>query len=166
MKSKLQIRIVCAAMLLCGAAIVVNSAAAQDTPPPPMPERSQGAPQGPGGPGGPGRGGMMDPDRRTQMMKDRLGLSDAQATQVKAVLVDERSKGQALMANQTGDRDAMRSQMQSIRKDSEDRISAILTPDQKAKWDTLRAEMQQRGRPGTPPPPPNPPPPPPSTPQL
>jgi periplasmic protein CpxP/Spy len=150
MKSKLQIRIVCAAILLCGAALVVRSAAAQDAPPPPMPERPQGAPQGPGGPG---RGGMMDPERRTQMMKERLGLSDAQAAQVKAIYEDERTKSQALMADQTGDRAAMRPKMEAIRKGSEDRIGAILTPDQKTKWDALRAEMQQRGRgPGGPPP--------------
>src|SRR5476649_2130568 len=100
MKSKMQIRIVCAAMLLCGAAVVVSSAAAQDAPPPPMQERSQGAPQGPGGPGQ-GRG-QMDPARRMQMMKDRLGLSDAQTAQVKAILDDERTKSEALRADQSG----------------------------------------------------------------
>jgi len=158
MKSKMQVRIFCAAMLLCGAAIVVSSAAAQDTTPPPMPERPQGAPQGPGGPG---RGGMMDPERRTQMMKDRLGLSDAQAAQVKAIYEDERTKSQALMADQSGDRDAMRAKMGEIRKSSEERIGAILTADQKTKWDAMRAEQQRRG-PGGPPPgstPPQPPPP-------
>lgn len=157
MKSRMQGRILCAAMLLCGAAIVVSSASAQDTPPPPMPERSQGTPQGPGGPG---RGGMMDPERRTQMLKDRLGLSDAQVAQVKAVFEDERTKSQALMADQTADRQAMRPKMEAIRKDSETRIGAILTPDQKTKWDALRAEQQRRG-PGGPPPGSTPPPPPP-----
>jgi Spy/CpxP family protein refolding chaperone len=93
----------------------------------------------------------MDPERRTQMMKDRLGLSDAQAAQVKAVYEDERTKSQALMADQTGDRESMRPKMEAIRKDSETRIGAILTPDQKAKWDTMRAEQQRRG-PGGPPP--------------
>jgi Spy/CpxP family protein refolding chaperone len=159
MKSKLQVRILCAAMLLFGAAIVASSASAQDTPPPPMPERPQGAPQGPGGPGR----GMMDPDRRAQMLKDRLGLSDSQAAQVKAVYEDERARSQALMADQTGDRDAMRARMGEIRKGSDERIAAILNPDQKAKWDAMRAEMQQRGRgpggppPGSPPPPQTPP---------
>jgi periplasmic protein CpxP/Spy len=158
MKSKLQVRILCAAMLLCGAAIVVSSASAQDPTPPPMPERPQGQ-----APGGPGRGQMMDPERRTQMMKDRLGLSDAQVTQVKAIYEDERTKSQALMADQSGDRDAMRAKMGEIRKGSEDRIAAILTPDQKTKWDAMRAEMQQRGRgPGGPPPGGTPP----ATPQL
>jgi len=94
---------------------------------------------------------MMDPERRTKMMKDRLSLSDAQAAQVKAVFEDERTKSQALMADQSGDRDAMRAKMGDIRKDSEGRIAAILTPDQKAKWDAMRAEQQRRG-PGGPPP--------------
>jgi len=147
MKSRMKGRILWAAMLLFGAAIVVGSASAQDSTPPPMPERPQGAPQGPGGPGR----GMMDPERRTKMMKDRLSLSDAQAAQVKAVFEDERTKSQALMADQSGDRDAMRAKMGDIRKDSEGRIAAILTPDQKAKWDAMRAEQQRRG-PGGPPP--------------
>jgi Spy/CpxP family protein refolding chaperone len=152
MKSKMQVRILCAALLFCGAAIVVSSASAQDPTPPPMPERSQGAPQGPGQ----GRG-MMDPERRTKMMTERLGLSDAQAAQVKAVYEDERTKSQALMADQSGDRDTMRAKMGEIRKGSEDRIAAILTPDQKTKWDTMRAEQQRRG-PGGPPPAGTPPP--------
>jgi protein CpxP len=147
-------KILCAAMLLCGAAIVVSSASAQDGPPAPMRESSQATPQGPGGPG---RGGMMDPARRLQMMKERLGLSDAQTAQVKAVIDDERTKGEALRADQTGDREAMRTKMGEIRKDSETRIAAILTPDQKTKWDAMRAEQQRRG-PGGPPPPPPPPP--------
>jgi protein CpxP len=156
LKSKLQLRILCAAILLCGAAIVVSSASAQDTPPPPMPERPAGAQQGPGGQG---RGGMMDPERRTQMMKERLSLSDAQAAQVKAVFEDERTKSEALRADQTGDREAMRAKMGEIRKGSDTRIAAILTPDQKTKWDAMRAEQQRRG-PGGPPPggtPPTPP---------
>jgi Spy/CpxP family protein refolding chaperone len=104
----------------------------------------------------------MDPARRLQMMKERLGLSDAQSAQVKAVFEDERTKTEALRADQTSDRAAMRPKMEAIRKDSETRIDAILTPDQKTKWDAMRAEMQQRGRgPGGPPPagaPPQPPP--------
>lgn len=144
MKSKLQIKLLCVAMLVFSAAIVVSSASAQDPTPPPMPER----PAGQQGPGGPGRGGMMDPERATKMLTDRLGLSDAQATQVKAVYEDQRTKSQALMADQSGDREAMRGKMMEIRKGTDDRIAAILTPDQKTKWDAMRAEMQQR-RPGS-----------------
>jgi protein CpxP len=102
---------------------------------------------------------MMDPERRTQMMKERLSLSDAQAAQVKAVFEDERTKSEALRADQTGDREAMRAKMGEIRKGSDTRIAAILTPDQKTKWDAMRAEQQRRG-PGGPPPggtPPTPP---------
>jgi len=157
MKSRMQVRILCAAMLLCGAAIVVSSASAQDTMPPPMPERSQGAPDGPGGPGGPGRG-QMNPERRLKMMKERLSLSDAQTAQVKAVMDDERTKAQALMGDQNGDREANRAKFGAILKDSEVRIAAILTPDQKAKWEEMRSQQRERGprpdgpRPDGPPP--------------
>jgi len=123
-----------------------------------MPERSQGAPQGPGGPGR----GQMNPERRLHMMKERLGLSDAQTAQVKAIFEDERTKAEALRADQTGDRQAMRPKMEAIRKDSEVRITAVLTPDQKAKWEEMRARERERGpRPDGPPPAGTPPPPPP-----
>jgi protein CpxP len=102
---------------------------------------------------------MMDPERRTKMMTERLGLSDAQAAQVKAIFEDERTKAQALMADQSGDRQTMRPKMEAIRKDSEVRIAAVLTPDQKAKWEEMRARERERG-PGGPPPAGTPPPPP------
>jgi Spy/CpxP family protein refolding chaperone len=85
------------------------------------------------------------------MMKDRLGLSDAQTTQLKAILDDERTKSEALRADQAADPQANRAKMGEIRKDSETRIAAILTPDQKSKWDEMRAQQQRRG-PGGPPP--------------
>jgi Spy/CpxP family protein refolding chaperone len=85
------------------------------------------------------------------MMKDMLGLSDAQTTQVKAILDDERTKSEALRADQSADPQANRAKMGEIRKDSETRIAAVLTPDQKTKWDTMRSQQQRRG-PGGPPP--------------
>jgi Spy/CpxP family protein refolding chaperone len=147
-KSKIPLRILCAAMVLCGAAVVVRSASAQDAPPQPTAEHPQTAPQDPGTPV---RAGKINPERRSQKLKEQLGLSDAQTTQVKTIFEDERTKNQALVADQTGDQQAMRTKLADIRKDSETRISAILTPDQKTKWDAARAEQPRRGK-GVPPP--------------
>lgn len=151
------------AALVCGLGIAAAGAAfAQDEAPPPPPAgQMQGPPPG-------GRGMMMDPARRTEMLKDRLGLSDSQTTQVKSILEDSRTKMETLRSNSSLSQDDRRSQMMSIRKGESDKIEGLLTPDQKTKYDAMQQQMRGRmrgGAPGGPPagdaaPPPPPPPPP------
>lgn len=150
------------AVLVCGLGIAAMGAAvAQDQAPPPPPAGTmQGPPPG-------GRGGMMDPARRADMLKDRLGLSDSQTTQVKLILEDSRTKMEAVRSNSSLSQDDRRSQMMSIRKAENDKIDGVLTPDQKTKYDAMQAQMRDRMRGGAPggtpggdaaPPPPPPPP--------
>ena len=101
--------------------------------------------QGP--PPGGGRG-MMDPGQRTSMLKDRLGLNDAQTAQVKTILTDSQTKMQALRSNTSLSQDDRRSQMMTIRKDESDKIEGILTPDQKTKYDAMQQQMRDRMRGG------------------
>jgi Spy/CpxP family protein refolding chaperone len=154
------------AVMLCGLGLMAGFAVAQDeTPPPPPSGQMQGPPPG-------GRGGMMDPGRRADRMKHELGLSDDQTTQVKSILEDGRTKMEALRSNTSMSREDRRSQMTTIRQAQNDKIHALLTADQKTKYDAMQAKEQERtqGRrdrgqaPGgdtTPAPPPAPPPPPP-----
>jgi len=109
----------------------------------------------------------MDPGRRVQMLKERLNLSDDQTAQVKTILEDGRTKMEALRSNSSLSQDDRRSQAMSIRKAENDKIEALLTSDQKTKYQAMQAEMRDRmrgGGPGGPPagdtaPPPPPPPP-------
>jgi protein CpxP len=155
------------AVLLCSAGLVLAAAHAQDTTtaPPPPPSGQQGPPPG-GGPGGPGggRGGMMNPERRVEMLQKQLKLSDDQTVQVKTIFADERSKTEALRANTSLSRKDMRSQMMAINQDRETKMHALLTPDQATKYDEMQAKererMQERrenGQGGGNPPPPPPP---------
>jgi protein CpxP len=139
-------KIVRSAVLVCGLGVAVAGAAvAQDQTPatPPAGTAMQGPP-----PGGGGRGMMMDPGQRASMLKDRLGLSDAQTTQVKSILTDSQTKMQALRSNSSLSQDDRRSQMMSIRKDENDKIEGVLTPDQKTKYDAMQQQMRDRMRGG------------------
>jgi ribosome recycling factor len=87
---------------------------------------------------------MMDPGRRTQMMKDRLSLSDDQTSQVKSILEDSQTKMEALRSNSSLSQDDRRSQMMSLRKAENDKIEALLTADQKTKYEAMQQEMRGR----------------------
>ena len=131
------------AVLVCGLSVMAAGAAlAQDQAPPPPP---QGQTQGP--PPGGGRG-FRDPGRRADMLKERLGLSDDQTSQVKAILADSQTKMEALRSNSALAQEDRRSQMGSIRKGENDKIEALLTADQKTKYEAIEQEGRGRGRGG------------------
>jgi Spy/CpxP family protein refolding chaperone len=148
------------AVLVCGLGILaMGSAMAQDQAPPPPPAGEMGPPAG-GGPRG-----MMDPGRRADRMKHELNLTDDQTAQVKSILEDGRTKMEAIHSNSSLSRDDRRAQMMSIHKAQDDRIEALLTPDQKTKFEAMQEQMRERMRGGqggppagdTAPPPPPPP---------
>lgn len=129
------------AVLVCGLCIAAGAAMAQDqTAPPPPPAGQAGPPQGGGG----GRGMRMDPGRRADMLKQNLGLSDDQTTQVKAIYQDSQTKMETLRSNSSLAQDDRRSQMMDIRKGENDKINALLTADQKTKYETMQQEMRGR----------------------
>jgi len=93
------------------------------------------------------------------MMQRRLNLSADQTTQVKAIFADGRAKMEALRANTSlapADRHA---QGEALRQDEHAKIEAVLTPDQKTKFDEMEARMREHRHDGpdgggAPPPPP------------
>lgn len=134
------------AVLVCGLSVAaVGAAFAQDQAPPPPPA---GQMQGP--PPGGGRGGMMDPGKRADMLKQNLSLTDDQTSQVKTIFEDSRTKMEALRSNSSLSQDDRRSQMMSLRKAENDKIEALLTPDQKTKYAALQEQMRGRMRNGPP----------------
>jgi Spy/CpxP family protein refolding chaperone len=132
----------------------VMPALAQDTPPPP---------QGQGGP--PHGGGMGMRGNNVEFLTKKLNLTPDQVTQVKAIDADTMKQAEAVRADTSIAGPDKRTKMMDIHKASEAKIRALLTDDQKTKYDALQAEMRDRmqnrqGGPGGPPPPP------PTTPQL
>lgn len=132
-------------LALCGTVICAMPMMAQDTTPTPA---TQAGPP-PGGRGGPGGG-----ERQLKMLTKKLNLTPDQVTQVKAIDADTRTQSEAVRSDSSLSQADKRSKMMDIHKASQDKIRAVLTPDQQTKYDAMLTEMQQRrqnGGGGTPP---------------
>jgi Spy/CpxP family protein refolding chaperone len=148
-----------AVLVIVGTALGTLQVRAQDpsTPPPPPPPAQDGPGHGRGGPGGM-RGNQVD------FLTKKLNLTPDQVTQVKAIEDDSRKQMMALREDTSIAGADKRAKMMEIHKGAQDKIRALLTDDQKTKYDALQAEMRERmenrrggpGAPQTPPPPPAP----------
>jgi Spy/CpxP family protein refolding chaperone len=107
------------------------------------------APAGQMGPRGGGAGQL-------EMLTKRLDLTADQQAKVKTIQEDSGKQMMALRNDTTMSQDDKRAKMMDLRKSSSDKIRAILTDDQKTKYDALQAEMRERmkerGQGGPPPP--------------
>ncbi len=92
--------------------------------------------------GGHGRG-MMDPDKQLEHMSKQLDLTADQQSQIKPLLVDRQQKMQALFQNQSLSREDRRSQMMAIRQDTNAKIEAVLTDQQKQKFEAMQERMHE-----------------------
>lgn len=99
---------------------------------------------------------------QVEFLTKKLSLTPDQVTQVKAIEDDSRKQMMALREDTSIAGADKRAKMMDIHKAAQDKIRALLTDDQKTKYDALQAEMRERmenrrGGPGGPPPPPPPP---------
>ncbi len=89
-------------------------------------------------------GQRRTPEERAKMLQTQLKLTDDQTAKITAIYVAQTAKMDSVR-NAGGDRSAMMPLMQA----ANDRIKAILTPDQAAAYqkmmDERRARMQQGG---------------------
>jgi protein CpxP len=127
-------------------------AMAQDpSAPPPVPDGQTG-PQN-------GRGGMGE--HQLEFLTKKLNLTPDQVTHVKAINDDSRKQLMALREDTSIAGADKRTKMMHIYKASQDKIRALLTEDQKTRYDALEAEIRERmenrrgGPGGTPPAPPS-----------
>lgn len=97
--------------------------------------------------GGGNRGGFGNPQAMLDQMKTELALTPDQVTQISKIFDENRTKTQALRG-QNLDQQAMRTQMQVLRQDRTDKINAVLTADQKAKYATMMQNFRGRGNRG------------------
>ncbi|RZU42798.1 hypothetical protein [Edaphobacter modestus] len=119
-----------AMVALCTGALCALPVMAQDTAP--------AASQGTEGTHGHQRGDA------TAMLTQKLNLTTDQQAQVKSINDDARSQVMALRNDTSMSNDDKRSKMMEIRKTSQDKIRAVLTDDQKTKYDEMQAEMRER----------------------
>ena len=124
-----------------------TAALAQDNPPPTQ-DQNQATPR----PDGPhGRGMHMDPNRQLEHLTRQLNLTADQQAQIKPMLVERQQKMQALFQDQSLSQEDRRTQMRTISEGTRNSIKAVLTDEQKQKFDTMR-EHGRHGGPGGPPP--------------
>jgi len=111
---------------------------------------AQNAPNPPTAPGGE-RGARQTLDQRVNALAERLGLTDEQKAKVKEIYEKQQKDMQALRSDTTLTGDARRTKMGEIMKATNDAIAALLTPEQKTKWEAYLKERSggDRGpRPG------------------
>lgn len=98
----------------------------------------------------PGQGPNAAPEdrvsRQLQHMTAELGLTQAQQDQLRPILLERAQKVEALRGN-TADRGRQqRSEMRKLAESYQERIDAVLTPDQKTKAEAMRAEARSKAR--------------------
>ena len=147
-----------ATLALCTAVAGVVPMLAQDTTAPSQ-QQQDGPPRG--GPGG-GRG--MGGERQLEMMTKQLNLTPDQVTQIKAIEESSRKESMALREDTSTPQDQKRDKMMAMRTASQAKVRAVLTDEQKTKYDAMQARMRERmqdrgprgdGPDGPPPPPPS-----------
>ena len=111
--------------------------------------QGQQPPAGAGQGGGGGRRwAPQDPEMQIKHMQAQLGLTPDQVNQIRPILVEARSQQQAARQDSSLVGQDRMAKMQSIREGTETKVMAILTSDQQTKYQQMRAQMMQRGRPG------------------
>jgi periplasmic protein CpxP/Spy len=122
---------------------------------PTMAQEPTASPSPQGGHGGPGQ----REEHQIEFLTKKLNLTPDQVTQVKAIDDDSRAQAMAVRNDSSVAQADKRAKMMDIHKASQDKIRAVLTDDQKTKYDALLAQMQERranheGGSGAPAPPP------------
>lgn len=103
------------------------------------------------GPGG--MGGNFDPaafvDRQMEELKESLQLTDEQEKQVREIIVagfETMRDAREGMQDGNGDFEAMREKMQAMREEQNQKIKAVLSEEQFAKYEQIQAERRERMR--------------------
>lgn len=91
--------------------------------------------------------GKMDPQQMAQKMTDRVkqnvtGITPDQEKQILAAEQDFTTGMQSARSSSNGDRDAMRTQMESLKGTRDAKIKTILTADQYTQYQKMEAEHQ------------------------
>ncbi len=145
-----------AAIVLCSAGLSLSAAVAQQetAPSPPPDQQQQGPPPNDQMQGHRG----MDPEKRLEMLQQRLNLNDSQTAQVRQIFTESRAQMEAIRSNASLAPEDRRAQMMTLHQGEQSRIRAVLTPDQQTKYDAMQARMRERrgdeGGQGAPVPPP------------
>jgi protein CpxP len=94
--------------------------------------------------GGHHGGQMMDPDQRLAKRTKRYKLTADQQSQIKPILQDEQQQMQSMRSDTTSSREDKHAKMQRMHQASTEKIEAVLTDEQKQKFEADLEKMQER----------------------
>ncbi|MEN0053481.1 MAG: hypothetical protein AAGC65_07415 [Mucilaginibacter sp.] len=96
------------------------------------------------------QGGRMrrSPEEMAKGLQTQLKLTDDQTTKITAIYKDQATKMDSVRTAANGDRAAMREAMMPMRKATNEKVKAVLTPEQATAFDKWQQEMADRMRQG------------------
>ena len=125
------------------AALILAFGAMMTSPSPALAQNPTAPQQDQAGPEG-GHGGYGHrQEHQLQMLTKKLNLTPDQVTQVKAIQDDSRTQMMAVRDDASTAQPDKRAKMMDIRKASQDKIRALLTDEQKPKYDEVIAHAQE-----------------------
>ena len=87
---------------------------------------------------------LMDPERRLSHMTEDLKLTEEQQAKIKPIINDEFAEINKLRGNDTINQAERRTKLQELNQQTAEKIKAVLTPEQHAKFDTIKAKIKER----------------------
>jgi Spy/CpxP family protein refolding chaperone len=91
-------------------------------------------------------GGWPTPDEAVARMSSKLNLSDDQKSKITPIITDRQAQMRALMADTSGRRMQKARKAKSIMSDSDKKIEAVLTSDQKKTYEQMKEQMREQMR--------------------
>ena len=92
--------------------------------------------------------GPITPEQRAErsasQLKEKLALTDAQKAEVYKIEVDKFKKQDEVRKERLQEMKKVAESRKSEMKDSEDKLAKVLTPEQKAKYEAMKAEPKDR----------------------
>lgn len=86
---------------------------------------------------------LPTPEEVVEKLDSKLSLSDDQKAKITPIIAERQQRMRAAAANQSGRRFKKAREMKSIYKDSDEKIKAVLTDEQKKKYDELEKQMRE-----------------------
>jgi Spy/CpxP family protein refolding chaperone len=96
------------------------------------------------GPASQAEGGWPSPEEVVAKMSSKLNLTDDQKIKITPVIADRQTKMKALMADTSGRRMQKARKAKSIMSDSDKKIEAVLTSDQKKTYAQIKEETKEQ----------------------
>jgi Spy/CpxP family protein refolding chaperone len=88
----------------------------------------------------------FDPNRQSQRLTKKLNLTADQQQQLLPILTDRNQQVQAVLNDNSLSRKDRHERMLAIRQDSENKIKAVLTPEQQQAYDKMLQEAREHHR--------------------